>query len=339
MSNDLKKYIQLVYNNKLDSKMTSEAFDVIMSGNATDGQIGAFLIALQINGINKNHVLGALDIMQKKMIPVKVPKNSIDTCGTGGDGIGSLNVSTATAFVVAGSGIPIAKHGNKALTSKCGSADVLEALNIKLIADPIELEKCINEINICFMFAPFHHPAMKYVGKVRQEIGIRTIFNMLGPLLNPGKVNSQLVGVFSEEVQTIYGEVLTELNRNKSIIVTGGFGMDEININGENKILVPGSKITKFNASSIGIENQNEKDLDGGDASYNANRIKEIFTGKKDSFYEIVLLNSAFALSLSDTKFLTNDKIKENYMIAKDIVDSGIAMKKITQLTDFTQSI
>ena len=339
MSNELKKYIQLAYNNELNANMTSEVFEVIMSGDATDGQIGAFLIALQINGVNKNHVLGALEVMQKKMIPVNVPNNSIDTCGTGGDGTGSLNISTASAFVVAASGIPIAKHGNKALTSKCGSADVLEALNIKLIADPLKLEKCINEINICFMFAPFHHPAMKYVGKVRQEIGMRTIFNMLGPLLNPGKINSQLVGVFSEEVQVIYGEVLTELNRNKSIIVTGGFGMDEININGENKILVPGSEIKKFTASSVGIKNQNEKDLDGGDATYNANRILEIFSGKKDSFYEIVLLNSAFALSLNDAASLTNDKIKENYMIAKDIVDSGSAMKKITQLIDCTQSI
>ena len=339
MINDLKKYIQLAYSNQLDAKMTSEAFDVIMSGKASDGQIGAFLIALQINGVNKNHVLGALEVMQKKMISVNVPKNSIDTCGTGGDGIGSLNVSTATAFVVAASGIPIAKHGNKALTSKCGSADVLEALNIKLIADPKELEKCINEINICFMFAPNHHPAMKYVGKVRQEVGIRTIFNMLGPLLNPGKVNSQLVGVFSEDVQIIYGEVFKEMNKNKSIIVTGGFGMDEININGENKILVPGHEITKFNASSIGIVNQNEKDLDGGDASYNANRIKEIFSGKKDSFYEIVLLNSAFALSLNDAETLTNSKIKENYMLAKDVVDSGNVMKKIIQLADFTQQI
>lgn len=337
MNNNLKKYIQLGYNNQLDAKMTSEAFDEIMSGNATDGQIGAFLIALQINGVNKDHVLGALEVMKKKMIPVNVPKNSIDTCGTGGDGIGSLNVSTATAFVIAASGTPIAKHGNKALTSKCGSADVLEALNVKLIADPHALERCIKEINICFMFAPNHHPAMKYVGKVRQEIGIRTIFNMLGPLLNPGNVSSQLVGVFSEEVQIIYGEVFKEMGREKSIIVTGGYGMDEININGENKILIPGNEVIKFNASSIGIINQDEKDLNGGSASYNANRIKEIFSGKKDSFYEIVLLNSAFALSLNDTVSLTNSKIKDNYMLAKDVVDSGEAMKKVIQLADFTQ--
>ncbi len=337
MNNNLKKYIQLGYNNQLDAKMTSEAFDEIMSGNATDGQIGAFLVALQINGVNKDHVLGALEVMKKKMKPVNVPKNSIDTCGTGGDGIGSLNVSTATAFVIAASGTPIAKHGNKALTSKCGSADVLEALNVKLIADPHALERCIKEINICFMFAPNHHPAMKYVGKVRQEIGIRTIFNMLGPLLNPGNVSSQLVGVFSEEVQIIYGEVFKEMGREKSIIVTGGYGMDEININGENKILIPGNEVIKFNASSIGIINQDEKDLNGGSASYNANRIKEIFSGKKDSFYEIVLLNSAFALSLNDTVSLTNSKIKDNYMLAKDVVDSGEAMKKVIQLADFTQ--
>ncbi len=339
MNDNLKKYIKLTYNNELDTKSTSDAFDIIMSGNATESQIGAFLIALQINGVNKNHVLGALEVMQKKMLSVNVPINSIDTCGTGGDGYGSLNVSTATAFVVAASGIPVAKHGNKALTSKCGSADVLEALNVKLIKDPLVLERCINEINICFMFAPYHHPAMKYVGKVRQEIGVRTIFNMLGPLLNPGKINSQLVGVFSDEVQVIYGEVLSELSRNKSIIVTGGYGMDEININGENKILTPGGNIIKFTASSIGIKNQNEKELNGGDAAYNANRIKEIFSGKKDAFYEIVLLNSAFALSLNVATSLTNSKIKENYMLAKDIIDSGNAMEKIIQLTDFTQSV
>jgi len=339
MIKDLKEFIAPAYNNEMDAEMTSEAFNVIMSGNATEGQIGAYLIALQKNGINKNHVIGALKVMQEKMIKVNVPVNSIDTCGTGGDGIGSLNVSTATAFVVAATGVPIAKHGNKALTSKCGSADVLEALNIKLIADPSQLENCINEINICFMFAPNHHPAMKYVGKVRQEIGIRTIFNMLGPLLNPGNVQSQIVGVYSEDVQKIYGEVLLKLKRKKSIIVTGGNGMDEININGINKILTPGGNISTFLASSIGIINQDERQLNGGDALYNASRIKDIFSGTNDAFYEIVLLNSAFALSLNDVETLTPDMIKKNYLIAKEIVDSGEAMNKLNQLINYTQGI
>ena len=179
MINNLKDFIQLAFDNNLNRENTSQAFNIIMSGESTDAQISAFLIALQKNGVNEYHVLGALDVMQDKMIKVNIPSNSIDTCGTGGDGIGSLNVSTATAFVVAAANIPIAKHGNKALTSKCGSADVLQALNIELISDPIDLERCIDEIGICFMCAPNHHPAMQYVGKVRQEIGIRTIFNML----------------------------------------------------------------------------------------------------------------------------------------------------------------
>ena len=160
---------------------------------------------------------------------------------------------------------------------------------------------------------------------------------MLGPLLNPGNVQSQIVGVYNEEVQNIYGNVLKKTDRKKSIIVSGGHGMDEININGENKILVPGQEIYYFNASSIGINNQDEKELNGGDAAYNANRIKEIFSGKTDAFYEIVLLNSAFALSLNDLDKLDNNVVKNNYLIAKEIIESGKAMVKLKQLIDFTQ--
>ncbi len=338
MNQNLKSYIPLAYNNELDKNLTSEAFNIIMSGEATNSQIAAFLIALQKNKVNKNHVLGALEVMHNKMIPVNVPNDAIDTCGTGGDGIGSLNVSTATAFVVAAAGTPIAKHGNKALTSKCGSADVLEGLNVKLLSDPAELEKCINEISICFMFAPYHHPAMKYVGKVRQEIGIRTIFNMLGPLLNPGNIKSQLVGVYSESVQKIYSEVLEMLDKKNSIIVSGGDGMDEINIYGENKICVPGNEVKQFLASSIGIINQNKKELEGGDAAYNSKRIKEIFSGTKDAFYEIVAINSAFALSLGQASNISENIIKEKYELAKDVLNAGAALKKLDELVEFTKS-
>ena len=338
MTQSLKSFITLAYNNELDKDSTSEAFNIIMSGEATDGQIAGFLTLLQKNGVNKNHVLGALEVMLEKMVSVNVPENAVDTCGTGGDGIGSLNVSTATAFVVAAAGTPIAKHGNKALTSKCGSADVLEGLNVKLLSDPTGLEKCINEVGICFMFAPYHHPAMKYVGKVRQEIGIRTIFNMLGPLLNPGNVKSQLVGVYSEDVQKIYSEVLEMLDKKNSIIVTGGHGMDEININGENKIAVPGSEKKQFYASSIGVINQNEKELKGGDAGYNSARIKEIFSGTKDAFYEIVAINSAFALTLNQANNLSEHIIKEKYEFARDLLDTGLALKKLHELVEFTNS-
>jgi len=335
---NIKSIIEHAYHGNLSTELTSEAFEFIMSGEATDGQIGAFLVVLQKNGINKDHIIGALKVMHNKMIEVNVPKDSIDTCGTGGDGSGSLNVSTATSFVVAAAGTPIAKHGNKALTSNCGSADVLEALGIKLLSNPADLTKCINELNMCFMYAPNHHPAMKYVGKVRQEIGIRTIFNMLGPLLNPGNIKSQLVGVYSAEVQLIYNDVMLELGKENSTIVYGGDGMDEINITGDNKIQRPGKQIEVFKASSIGINDLNLNELNGGDSHYNANRIKEIFTNKKDAFYEIVLLNTAFALSLTKTDIFDLDIIKENYLIAKHTIDSGKALKTINNMIDFTQS-
>ena len=207
MSNKLKNIIPFAFNGNLTRENMSEALEIIMSGEAPEGQIAAFLIALQKSGVNSEHMLGAMDVMNKKMVAVNIPKDSIDTCGTGGDGKFSLNISTAISFVLAANNVTVAKHGNKALTSKCGSADVLSALGINIDMPTRLIEECLKKIGICFMFAPNHHPAMKYVGPVRQQIGVRTIFNMLGPLLNPGNVDNQIVGVFSKDVLNIYKEV------------------------------------------------------------------------------------------------------------------------------------
>ena len=225
MNSDFKDFIKLAYEDRLDKELTIEAFKLIMSGEINEIQISSFLSLLQKSGIKAHHVIGALKVMKSKMTPVKSPIGSMDTCGTGGDGKNSLNISTATAFVLAAYGIPIAKHGNRALTSKCGSADVLQALNINVDMNISKIEHCLNEIGICFMFAPNHHPAMKHVGKVRQMLGIRTIFNMLGPLLNPANVKKQIVGVYSREVFDIYREVF-ESEKKKVCLISGYEGND-----------------------------------------------------------------------------------------------------------------
>ena len=228
MNDDFKKYISLAYEEKLDQETTSFAFKSIMSGETNEIQIGSFLSLLQKSGVKAHHVIGALKVMRSKMISIRSPNNSMDTCGTGGDGKNSLNISTATAFVLASYGIPIAKHGNKALTSNCGSADVLQALNINVNMDTSKLEDCIEKVGICFMFAPNHHPAMKYVAPVRQQLGIRTIFNLLGPLLNPADVKNQIVGVYSKEVFEIYKNVFE--GEDKKVCLICFDGNDEISL-------------------------------------------------------------------------------------------------------------
>ena len=252
MNAEFKDYIKLTYKNSLDEASTRKAFKMIMSGEISGIQISAFLSLLQKSDIKPHHIIGALNVMKSKMISVNSPVGSMDTCGTGGDGKNSLNISTASAFVLAACGIPIAKHGNKALTSKCGSADVLQALNININMDISRLENCLKEVGICFMFAPNHHPAMKHVADVRQQLGIRTIFNMLGPLLNPANVMQQIVGVYSEEIFNIYKKVFE--HEQKNICLISGFdGNDEISTDGINLIYTNKNGLFEFDPYTIGI--------------------------------------------------------------------------------------
>jgi len=336
MSDQLKNLIPIAFSGNLTRQNTSEALEIIMSGEALEGQIAAFLIALQKSGVNSEHILGAMEVMHKKMIPVKIPEGSIDTCGTGGDGKSSLNVSTAISFVLAANNLNVAKHGNKALTSKCGSADVLSALGININISPDLINECLEKVGICFMFAPNHHPAMKHVGPVRQQIGVRTIFNMLGPLLNPGNVDNQIIGVFSKDVLNIYKDVFDKRDGKNAFIIHGYEGMDEISTEGENLIYSKEYGEIIFDPNELNISRPVDSELIGNEPEYNANRIIDIFTGKRDSFYEIVCINAAFAFLLASNKEPNKKNINEYYELSKSIIDNGTAENKLKDLILFS---
>ena len=335
MTTDFKEYIKLAYEDKLDLETTGSAFKFIMEGKINDIQISSFLSLLQKSGIKAYHVLGALDIMRSKMLSVKSPIGSMDTCGTGGDGKNSLNISTATAFVLAAYGIPIAKHGNRALTSKCGSADVLKALNINIDMDTNKLEECLKDVGICFMFAPNHHPAMKYVGEVRLQLGIRTIFNMLGPLLNPAKVRNQIVGVYSKEVFDIYKEVL-EIDKKNVCLIAGYDGNDEISLEGNNLIYTTSNGEFTFDPYEIDIPRPINEEISGKDAKFNAARILEIFNNKKDSFYNAVCINAAFGIILNKNEEFNKNNINHAFKEAESTIKSAKPLDTIKKLSNFT---
>jgi len=336
MSDQLKNLIPIAFSGNLTRQNTSEALEIIMSGEALEGQIAAFLVALQKSGVNSEHILGAMEVMHKKMIPVKIPEGSIDTCGTGGDGKSSPNVSTAISFVLAANNLTVAKHGNKALTSKCGSADVLSALGVNINISPDLINECLEKIGICFMFAPNHHPAMKHVGPVRQQIGVRTIFNMLGPLLNPGNVDNQIIGVFSKDVLNIYKDVFDKRDGKNAFIIHGYEGMDEISTEGENLIYSKEYGEIIFDPNELNISRPVDSELIGNEPEYNANRIIDIFTGKRDSFYEIVCINAAFAFLLASNKEPNKKNINEYYELSKSIIDNGTAENKLKDLILFS---
>ena len=336
MSDKLKNLIPIAFSGNLTRQNTSEALEIIMSGEALEGQIAAFLIALQKSGVNSEHILGAMEVMHKKMISVEIPEGSIDTCGTGGDGKSSLNVSTAISFVLAANNLTVAKHGNKALTSKCGSADVLSALGININISTELIKECLEKVGICFMFAPNHHPAMKHVGPVRQQIGVRTIFNMLGPLLNPGNVDNQIIGVFSKDVLNIYKDVFDKRDGKNAFIIHGYEGMDEISTEGENLIYSKEYGEIIFDPNELNISRPVDLELIGNEPDYNANRIIDIFTGKRDSFYEIVCINAAFAFLLASNKEPNKKNINECYELSKSIIDNGTAENKLKDLILFS---
>jgi len=334
----ISKYTELAKENGLSEHDTSAAFNIIMDGKSELDDLILFLETLNNNGINQNHVLGAVNIMRQKMISVDIPLESIDTCGTGGDGKFSLNISTAVAFVLSALGIPVAKHGNRSITSNCGSADVLRALGINIDMHTDKISECIEKTGICFMFAPNHHPAMKHVAEARQILGkkgVKTIFNMLGPLLNPGNVKKQIIGVFSSEIQKIYKEVFNKSSDREAFIVYGADGMDEISTEGNNKIAHK-DNFFDFDPFELEIKRPNVIELTGENPEYNASRIIDIFSGKKDSFYDIVSINAALGLVLSRNLELNNKNISICLSDIGTVMNDGTALDKIEQLKKFT---
>jgi anthranilate phosphoribosyltransferase len=309
------------------------AFEVMMSGEATPSQIGGFLMALRVRGETVDEISGAVTIMRSKMLEVDAPDGAMDIVGTGGDGAGTYNISTCTAFVVAGCDVPIAKHGNRALSSKSGAADVLMALGVNLELDPAQIAACIREAGLGFMFAPAHHSAMKHVGPSRVELGTRTIFNLLGPLSNPARTKNQLIGVFARHWVEPVAEVMRKLGADRIWVVHGSDGLDEITTTGSTHVaeMIDG-KIRSFEISpgDVGIGLATADDLKGGEADFNAAAIRDVLAGGKNAFRDIVLMNAGASLIVAGKA----DTLKDGVTLAAASIDSGAANERLDRLVE-----
>jgi len=309
----------------------AHAFDKMMSGEATPAQMGGLLMALRIRGETVDEITGAVTTMRAKMLRVDAPKDAIDVVGTGGDAAGSYNISTCAAFIVAGAGVPVAKHGNRALSSRSGAADVLGALGVKLELTPEQIGQCVREAGIGFMFAPAHHPAMKHVGPARVELGTRTIFNLLGPLSNPAGVKRQMVGVFARPWIEPLAHVLGALGCERAWVVHGSDGLDEITTSGPTYVAsLEGGKVTTFEVTpeQAGLKRAATADLKGADAAHNAEALRGVLDGKPGPFRDVAILNAAAALVVAGKA----KNIKEGAALAAKSVDSGEAKKRLDRL-------
>jgi anthranilate phosphoribosyltransferase len=307
------------------------AFDRMMSGEATPSQMGGLLMALRVRGETVDEITGAVSAMRAKMTRVAAPPDALDVVGTGGDASGSYNISTCAAFIVAGAGVPVAKHGNRALSSKSGAADVLTALGIKIDLRPDEITRCIYEAGIGFMFAPAHHPAMKNVGPTRVELGTRTIFNLLGPLSNPANVKRQLVGVFSRQWIEPLAQVLNNLGSESIWVVHGSDGLDEITTSGPTYVAaLENGKIRTFEIApgDIGIEISKPESLRGADAEHNASALKDVLDNKPGAYRDVAVMNAAAALVVAGAA--TN--LREGAELARKSLSSGAARKRLDTL-------
>jgi anthranilate phosphoribosyltransferase len=308
-----------------------EAFDVMMSGDATPSQIGGFLMALRVRGETVDEITGAVEIMREKMLPVEAPADAIDIVGTGGDASGSYNISTCAAFVAAGAGLKVAKHGNRALSSRSGAADVLMALGVKIDVAPEKISECIGEAGLGFMFAPAHHSSMKFVGPSRVELGTRTIFNLLGPLSNPARARRQVTGVFSKQWVEPLAQVLQNLGSEACWICHGEGGMDEIVPTGTTWISeLKDGKITSFalTPEDAGLKRSAFDQLKGGDAEHNADALRHVLAGKPSAFRDAAVMTAAAALVVAGHA----PGFKQGVATAQKAIDSGAAEAALTQL-------
>jgi len=302
----------------------AEIFALIMSGAATEVQVGALLMGMRARGETVEEIAGAARAMRARAVRVRAPEGAIDTCGTGGDAKGTHNISTCAAFVVAGAGVPVAKHGNRSVSSRSGSADVLAALDVNIECRPETITKCIEGCGLGFMFAPTHHAAMRHVAKARTELGTRTIFNLLGPLANPAGVKYQVVGVFSEAWVEPIARVLGLLGAERAWVVHGADGLDELTTTGISHVAVlDAGKVSTFKVSpkNAGLPEAKPEDLIGGDAAENAAHIRAVLGGNQGPFRDIVLLNAAAALLVAGKA----KTLREGVALAAESIDSGKA--------------
>jgi anthranilate phosphoribosyltransferase len=321
----------------LTQKEMEGAMEEIMTGNATPAQIGSFITALRIKGETVDEITGAAMVMRAKAVKVNLNDDILlDTCGTGGDGTHTFNVSTATAFVAAGGGVKVAKHGNRAVSSLCGSADVVKNLGVSLDISPVDVGRCIQEVGIGFLFAPLYHGAMKYAAGPRQEIGLRTIFNMLGPLTNPAGATVQVLGVYAQELTDKIARVLGKLGTKEAFVVCGEGTFDEISICSPTRVshLTDGNVETfEMTPEQYGFKRVNPEEIKGGDAQESAQIIRELLDGEKGPKRDMVVLNAAAAFVVAG---LDEDFVK-GIERAKDCIDSGGAKEKLNDLVDFTR--
>jgi anthranilate phosphoribosyltransferase len=331
MSANLKPFIaRLATGETLTDDQAEAAFDIIMSGEATPAQIGALLMAMRLRGETVAEITGAVRAMRARMTAIEAPADAIDVCGTGGDGAGTLNVSSAVTFVVAGCGVPVAKHGNRALSSRTGGADVLTALGVNVDAPIDALPAILTEAGCVFLFAPRHHPSMRHAAGPRVELGVRTIFNLLGPLANPARVRRQLTGVFAPDWTRKMAETLAALGHEAAWIVHG-MGLDELTVAGESQVTaLQAGKITSFvvQPEDAGLARAPISAIQGGDAGFNASALEAVLQGAPGAYRDTVLLNAAAALIVAGR----TDDLREGVAMAAGAIASGAAFAALQTL-------
>jgi anthranilate phosphoribosyltransferase len=332
----LKPYIATVAaGQSLDFEAARQAFTLIMEGQATPAQMAAFLVALRMRGESVDEIAAAAAVIRSKALPLQAPEGAIDIVGTGGDGAGTLNISTATALVVAACGVPVAKHGNRAVSSRTGTADVQTQLGINIHADFARIEQSLREVNFGFLLAPRHHESFKYVGPVRAELGIRTVFNILGPLCNPAGVRRILLGVYAREWVRPIAETLLRLGCDKAWVVHGAGGLDELSTLGANYVcVVENGAVQELEVTpeQAGLPRVTLDQIKGGDSAYNAARLQALLDGTHDAYREIVLFGAAAALLIADKV----QSLPEGVTIAAAAIDSGKARAVVEGLKRIT---
>ena len=329
---------KIVSGNDLSIVEAKEVMGEIMRGEATQAQIGAFLTALRMKGETADEIAGCALAMRESAIPVKPKRNQlVDTCGTGGDGKGTFNISTTVAFVAAGAGLAVAKHGNRSISSRCGSADLLQALGVNLELNPERVAQCIDEVGIGFLFAPKLHPAMKHALAPRQEIGLRTIFNILGPLSNPAQAKRQLLGVYDSDLTELMAQVLRALGSERAFVVHSADGLDELSVTGLNKIseLHNGRIETYYlDPQNLGFPRARLSDLTGGTAEENVTITKALLKGERGPKRDVILLNAAAVLIVGGK----TSSFADGLGLVAEAIDNGSAQRKLHQLVEFSRS-
>ena len=335
----IKEAIQaLVSGRSLTAEEAASVMEEIMQGETTPAQFGAFVTALRLKGETVDEIVGLAKTMRSKAVPVTIAEPVVDTCGTGGDGLHTFNISTAAAFVAAGAGLKVAKHGNRAMSSQCGSADVLEALGLRIDLNAEQVQRCLQEVGMGFMFAPIFHPAMKYATVPRREIGIRTVFNILGPLTNPAGAKAQVLGVADELLVDKLVLALQGLGCHHALVVHGEDGLDEITITGKTQVCeLKDGRITSYSISpeDFGLSRASLDSLRGGTIDENAALLRGILAGAPGPRRDAVLMNTGAVLLAGDRV----ETLQQGVTLAKEVIDGGHALAKLEQLIRFSQSL